>query len=173
MTKTIKARRANTAKQVGKHLTLNRVVNNDQQQFAFAISDDGYQVYIPAVVVKRANMQPEDIGAGFSCPVTLNPRVDDTKVQHVARLPVTWDGEPEDVEVEDAQSDQDWDDLIEALGAITDHKDDLADCLSIFGGSILKQQKIIEEQQAVMKRMMVILAQVRYGEQVIDRVDPE
>lgn len=101
-TKTIKARRVNNAETIGKHQTLLTVRNDPGKHFAFAITDDGEEVYIPASIVRSEQMTSADEGAGFSCPVKPNPRALDEQntAVWIGMRPIKWDGEAEEIEVE-------------------------------------------------------------------------
>ena len=52
-----------------KHLTLTKVVNRPDKQFAFATDNDGHEHYVPALIVKRLQMTQADEGAAIKSAV--------------------------------------------------------------------------------------------------------
>ena len=102
--RTIKARRVNHAKQAAaKHYTVTRVERSadGSRCFGFAVSDDGSEeIYISAMVIKKEQMTQADVGAGFRCLVRKpNGYAQEGNHPH-ALLPIQWDGEAEEIQVE-------------------------------------------------------------------------
>lgn len=55
--------------QAARHYTITNIVpaSAERRPFGFAISDDGEEIYLPAIVVNKAGLTPEDVGEGFLC----------------------------------------------------------------------------------------------------------
>jgi hypothetical protein len=115
MQKTILARRANNlTKGIGKHFTVQKVVNDGDKHFGFAVDDEGNSAFIPRPVILKHNMTPEDEGAGFTAPTrepALNAGADGSPQ---ITLPLVWDGEAEEIVVEESES-RDYDAEIDGL----------------------------------------------------------
>ena len=132
MQKTIQVRRANNSTAaLGQHITLTNVRNSDEAMYGFGMTDDGEEVYIPAVMVRYCQMTEADVGAGFTCPVKPNPRAVDTPdgPAWVAINPLKWDDEnPETVTIDveevtrsqDGPTESEWDALVVACSEITE-----------------------------------------------------
>ena len=141
MSRTIKVRRANNnTAAIGKHLTLTNVKNEADSMFAFGMTDEGEEVYIPANIVRAQQMTEADIGAGLTCPLRPNPRAnaEANNPPYVAIHPVKWDGEPELVEVDDLPegdvsqiAQEDWDELVEALADLTEIEGAISDLTDV------------------------------------------
>lgn len=131
---TIKARRTNNmTTPIGEHMTLTRVINEplERRIFAWAMRDDGQEVYIPAQLVKREKMTTADEGAGFTAVCAHNPRaVDSQTAPFMASLPLKWDGDAEDVVIDvpdepDVISREAMDEVEEDLDRLADACDDM------------------------------------------------
>ena len=132
MQKTIQVRRTNNnTTLVGTHVTLTNVRNSDEAMFGFGMTDDGDEVYIPAIMVRFCEMTEGDVGAGFTCPLKPNPRAitNPEGPAWVAINPLRWDDDnPETVTVEvedkevldDGHDNADWDSLVAACAEMTD-----------------------------------------------------
>lgn len=102
---TVRARRVNNAPApVGQHMTLIRCENDpgNNRVFAFAVSDDGTQVFVPSALILQHSIKPVDVGAGFTARTVPNPRANDTAngAPLMAQAPFIWDGESEEVVVD-------------------------------------------------------------------------
>jgi hypothetical protein len=111
--KVIRVRKTNNlSKAVGRHWTLTRVVGDVRGDFAFAIDDEGHSAFIPRPIVRRHNITPADEGAGFTAPTREAAELGgDPQII----LPVVWDGEAEEEEVETTIPDRDYDAEIDVL----------------------------------------------------------
>lgn len=109
--KTIKARRVNHAQQASaKHYTITRVEHSadGSRCFGFAVSDDGTEeIYLSSMIIKKEQMTQADVGAGFRCLVRKHNGYSQDGNHPHALLPIQWDGDAEEIEVEVEASDSD------------------------------------------------------------------
>ena len=174
MAKVIRVRRANNAKITGKHFTLVRVKNvpSEQKVFAFAVDDEGSEVYIPAAVVKKEQMTPADEGAGF----TANVRVADGYQNDLAHphvmLPISWDGEAEEIEVDEEEpevtpSDGPSDDELVDLGNM------IADAATLVAELEGKLGPVFTMAPDIKERFNTVLSSVKRVQERFDELFPE
>lgn len=81
------------------HLTITRIFHTDEKQFGFAVTDAGEDVYIPALVVRRYDLQPSDVGVGLRGALKLREGNHEKRNQPVLQLPVKFDSRPEHLQV--------------------------------------------------------------------------
>ena len=116
MQKTIMVRRANKlTKPIGKHYTIQKIINDGGKRYGFAIDDAGDTAFIPKPVVLKHQITEADEGAGFTAP-TRDP------ASQIGRdgypqimLPLVWDGDAEEMAVEEDEPDRDYDAEIDKL----------------------------------------------------------
>lgn len=77
------------------HLTITRIFHTDVKQFGFARTDDGEDVYIPALVVRRYDLQPGDVGTGLRGALKRREGNHEKRDQPVLQLPVKFDSRSE------------------------------------------------------------------------------
>lgn len=115
MPKKILARRVNNrATPIGTHFTVQKVIKEPGgKAFGFAVDDQGGSAFIPKPVILKHQMTEADEGAGFTAP-TRPPAIGDGGAPQIMN-PVVWDGEAEEVVVDEVEADRDYDGEIDTL----------------------------------------------------------
>ena len=176
MQRTIRVRRANNlTTAVGKHMSLSKVAHSDTQQFAFAILDNGEEVYIPAIMVRNEQMTSADEGAGFTCPVRPNPRVIDEpgKPAWLASTPIKWDDQnPETITIEDDEPEPNPNMEIEHE-ALVNAGAELIDQIGPLNLTIERLDKMLQGMGIVFANMKAQRIALKQFADVLDDVAPE
>lgn len=181
----IKVRRANNnALTAGQHYTLTRVENTPDRMFAFAISDDGTEeIYVPAPIVRKEQMTMADVGAGFTCMVRRQERYDGEGGHPHALMPIKWDGEAEEIEVDDPaalnlfgnksaqpavdpQLGDDLDELGNATDGVLGHSSAVEDAIADIAAQMDKLRTMKTALEALLKDM-------KETGKILDRVCPQ